>query len=407
MERIATVRAEGHLIDSGTLSGIFDHIIRCGAEYEVTEFRIGRTNEDVSVATLRITAATADEMGELLENLIPLGAFLVDRVDARTEIAPLDGVVPDDFYSTTNHHTEVRLEGRWIEVERQRMDSVIVVTEDTARCTKLRDVCHGDRIVVGAEGIRVSPPDKERDRAHFGFMTNEVSSEKQVELAVARIVQDIRAARRDGGRVVVVAGPIVVHTGGVEPLEKLLADGWVDVLLTGNALAVHDIERALYDTSLGIHRESGDAVVDGHRNHMRAINTVRRAGSIARAVETGVLRRGIMHRCVTAGVPYVLAGSLRDDGPLPEVITDMNLAQEAYAEAIEGARVVLILSTMLHGIAVGNMLSSTALTVCVDINPAVVTKLADRGSSQAIGIVTDVGLFLSLLGARLGAAASP
>ncbi|MGQ0721458.1 MAG: ornithine cyclodeaminase [Candidatus Eiseniibacteriota bacterium] len=403
MERTVTVRAEGHLIDSGLLSRIFDQIIHAGARYEVVRFDIGRTNDQPSSTELRIEAESTESLAELLERLIPLGVFALDQGEVATEPAPADGVVPDDFYSTTNHRTEVRRDRQWIPVTRQRMDSVIVLSNAGALCTKLRSVRKGDAVVVGHEGIRVIPIDKERDRAHFGFMTNEVSSEKQVELAVNRIVQDVRAARRESGRIVVVAGPVCVHTGGVAPLEAILSAGYVSALLAGNALAVHDIERALYGTSLGIDCETGEAVVDGHRNHMRAINTVRRAGGIARAVEQGVLTRGIMHRCVKENVPFVLAGSLRDDGPLPEVVTDMNDAQEAYAVALEGARVVLILSTMLHGIATGNMLPSSALTVCVDINPAVATKLADRGTSQAVGVVTDVGLFLSLLAARLGA----
>lgn len=403
MERTARIRAEGHLIDSGTLSRVFDHIIQAGADYEVEHFRIGRTNEQASSAELRIEARDAATLTELLENLIPLGAFVVDPMEARLETAPADGVVPEDFYSTTNHRTEIRHGGRWIPVHDQRMDSVVVVRGGAAACTKLRAVRRGDAVVVGTEGIHVFPPDKERDRAHFGFMTTEVSSEKQVELVVKRLVEDVRVSRQEGSGMVVVAGPVVVHTGGVAPLEALISGGWIEAVLAGNALAVHDIERALYNTSLGIDATSGEAAVDGHRNHMRAINTIRGAGGIRTAVERGVLRHGIMHRCVIEGVPFVLAGSLRDDGPLPEVITDMSEAQDAYSSVLQKARIVLILSTMLHGIAVGNMLPSSVLTVCVDINPAVVTKLADRGSSQAIGVVTDVGLFLSLLASRLAA----
>jgi lysine-ketoglutarate reductase/saccharopine dehydrogenase-like protein (TIGR00300 family) len=311
--------------------------------------------------------------------------------------------VPDDFYSTTNHETWVRSGTGWIKVERQRMDSVIVLAEHRAICTKLRDVRAGAPVIVGTEGIRVVPLDKERDRAHFGFMTNEVSSERRVEIVVERLAKDIAETHAAGRRVVAVAGPVVVHTGAVRSMESLIASKAIDVLLAGNALAVHDVERALFNTSLGIDADTGEAVQDGHRNHMRAINAMRRAGGIAAAVRSGVLRKGIMYRCVVEGVPFVLAGSLRDDGPLPEVITDMNAAQEAYGRALGGAGVVLVLSSMLHGIAVGNMIPSDVLTVCVDINPAVATKLADRGSAQAIGVVTDVGAFLALLAARLGA----
>jgi lysine-ketoglutarate reductase/saccharopine dehydrogenase-like protein (TIGR00300 family) len=285
------------------------------------------------------------------------------------------------------------------------MDSVVVLDGPRAICTKLRDVRGGQRVVVGTEGIRVAPPDKERDRAHFGFMTNEVSSERRVEVVVERLARDMTAARKAGRKVIAVAGPVVVHTGAVLAMETLLSAKAFDAVLSGNALAVHDIERALFNTSLGIDAETGEAVRDGHRNHMRAINAIRRAGSIAAAVKSGVLARGVMHRCVVEGIPFVLAGSLRDDGPLPEVITDMNAAQEAYAKILEGAGVVIVLSSMLHGIAVGNMIPSSVLTVCVDINPAVATKLADRGSAQAIAVVTDVGAFLTLLASRVAAGA--
>jgi len=397
MSERARVRVEGHLIDSGTLSRIFDHIVQSGATYEITRFDVGRTNADTSTAELLVDAANAEAMTELLEKLVDLGGHRVDEHDAKLETAPADGVVPDDFYSTTNHETHVRRAGTWLPVAKQRMDSVIVVENGHARCTKLRDVRAGESIVVGVEGIRVVPPDKERDRAHFGFMTNDFSSERQVEFVVSRIVKDMAEARAAGRKVILVSGPVAVHTGGVAALERLLSAGAIDAILAGNALAVHDIERAMFNTSLGIDADTGEAVQDGHRNHMRAINAIRAAGGIREAVESGVLTRGIMHRAVREGVPFVLAGSLRDDGPLPEVVTDMNRAQEAYAEQLAGAGVVLILSTMLHGIAVGNMIPSSVLTVCVDINPAVATKLADRGSSQAVGVVTDVGAFLSLL----------
>lgn len=397
MSESARVRVEGHLIDSGTLSRIFDHIVQSGASYEITHFQVGRTNADPSTAELLVRAGDAQAMTELLEKLVDLGGHRVDEHDAALGTAPADGVVPDDFYSTTNHETYVRRGGAWLPVDKQRMDSVIVVEEGRARCTKLRDVKAGETVVVGVDGIRVVPPDKERDRAHFGFMTNDVSSERQVEFVVNRIVKDMATAKAAGRRVILVSGPVVVHTGGVAALERLLTAGAIDAILAGNALAVHDIERALFNTSLGIDADTGEAVQDGHRNHMRAINAIRAAGGIREAVESGVLTRGIMHRAVAEGVPFVLAGSLRDDGPLPEVVTDMNRAQEAYGEVLANAGVVLILSTMLHGIAVGNMIPSSVLTVCVDINPAVATKLADRGSSQAVGVVTDVGAFLGML----------
>ncbi len=399
----AQIRTEGHLIDSGQLRRIMDLIIHAGATYEIVDFRIGRTNDYPSAAVLDLVAPSGDVLHELLERLLPLGAATVEPGSVVTELAPADGVVPDTFYSTSNHPTELRVDGKWIPVGRQRMDSVIVVDGDLATCTKLRDVKAGAQVVVGSAGIRVRPPAQERDRSHFGFMSSEISSERRVEHVVERLVEDMAEARKNGRKVIVVSGPVVVHTGGVEPMERLLASGSIDGILAGNALAVHDIERALFNTSLGIDAATGEAVVDGHRNHMRAINAVRAAGSIPEAVASGVLTSGVMHRCVVEKVPFVLAGSLRDDGPLPEVITDMNQGQEAYGKLLEGAGVVLILSTMLHGIAVGNMIPSSVLTVCVDINPAVVTKLSDRGSAQTVGVVTDVGLFLSLLADRVAA----
>jgi lysine-ketoglutarate reductase/saccharopine dehydrogenase-like protein (TIGR00300 family) len=403
MERTTRVRSEGHLIDSGLLRKILDQIILSGARFRIAEFHVGRTNEEASSVVIELDAASPAALAELLDKLLPLGAAALDPGDVVLRPSPADGVVPDDFYSTSNHATEVRHRGAWLPVASQRMDAVIVIDEGGAACTKLRDVRSGQLVVVGSTGIRVRPPSQERDRSHFGFMSSEISSEKRVEHVVTRLVQDMRQARAAGKKVILVAGPVLVHTGGVEPAERLLASGVISGLLAGNALAVHDIERALYNTSLGIDADSGEAVAEGHRNHMRAINAIRGAGGIHQAVRAGLLRRGIMHRCVSAGVPFVLAGSLRDDGPLPEVITDMNQAQHAYASMLDGAGIVLILATMLHGIAAGNMIPSGVLTVCVDINPAVVTKLADRGSAQAVGVVTDVGLFLSLLVDRLGA----
>jgi lysine-ketoglutarate reductase/saccharopine dehydrogenase-like protein (TIGR00300 family) len=295
----------------------------------------------------------------------------------------------------------VRLGGRWVEVESQRMDAVIVVTGQTAACRKLRDVKGGEAIVCGHDGIRVTPEFRERDRLGFAFMSNDVSSERRVEGSVARIAQMMRDVKAAGGRIAVVAGPVVVHTGGVEHFAALVRQGYVDVVLAGNALAVHDIEFALSGTSLGIDLAEGAPVEQGHRNHMAAINTVNRAGGIRQAVEQGVLRSGVMYECVTHGVDYVLAGSIRDDGPLPDTVMDLVQAQERYAEALASVQLVLMLSSMLHSIGVGNMLPSWVRVVCVDINPAVVTKLSDRGSQQTVGVVTDVGLFLHRLAEAL------
>lgn len=397
-----TIEAEGHLIDSGHLSAIFDKIIEFKAQYEIVKFDIGRTNDDASRIEMRISAADAHQLDELLQALTTWGCHPVRERDALVKPAEKDRCVPDDFYSTTNHRTQVRVGGRWREVDKQRMDAVIVVDNGGPVCRKLRDVKGGDPIVCGHEGIRVTPEFRERDRLGFAFMSNDVSSERRVEGSVARIAEMMREVKRSGGRIAVVAGPVVVHTGGVEHFSELIRRGYVQTVLAGNALAVHDVEFALLGTSLGIDLIGGAAVEQGHRNHMAAINTVNRAGGIRQAVESGVLKSGVMYECVKNDVEFVLAGSIRDDGPLPD--TEMNLiaAQERYAEVLaNNVQMVLMLSSMLHSIGVGNMLPSWVRVVCVDINPAVVTKLSDRGSMQTVGVVTDVGLFLHRLAEAL------
>ena len=397
-----TIEAEGHLIDSGLLSSIFDKIIEFKASYEIVQFDIGRTNDDASHIKMRINASDASVLDDLLQQLTTFGCHPVRERDAMVKPAEKDRCVPDDFYSTTNNRTHVRVNGRWVEVEQQRMDAVIVVADGGASCRKLRDVQAGELVVCGHEGIRVTPEFKERDRFGFAFMSNDVSSERRVEGVVARIAEMMRHVKTSGGRIAVVAGPVVVHTGGVEHFSELIRLGYVNVLLAGNALAVHDIEYALSGTSLGIDLIVGAAVEQGHRNHMAAINTINRAGGIRAAVESGVLTKGVMYECVKHDVEYVLAGSIRDDGPLPDTLTDLVEAQDRYAATLSNnVHLVLMLSSMLHSIGVGNMLPSWVRVVCVDINPAVVTKLSDRGSSQTIGVVTDVGLFLHRLAERL------
>ena len=396
-----TVEAQGHLIDSGDLQAILTTIVEHEATYEIVHFEVGRTNEDPSRLTIRLHANTTDSLANLLEKLSPYGCYVGGAPDALLRPADMDGAAPEDFYSTTNHRTEVRLDGRWITVDDQRMDAAIVIQDHRAICRKLRDIRGGDAVVCGMIGVRVLPDVQSRDKPTFGFMSHEVSSERRVETAVARVAEILRQTREHGGKIAFVAGPVVVHTGGSDYFCELIRLGFVDVVLSGNALAVHDIESALSGTSLGIDLRSGHAVEHGHRNHMRAINTVRRAGGIAQAVEKRLLTSGIMHACHVHGVPYLLAGSIRDDGPLPETIMDLVAAQDRYAEALTRVDVVVMLSSMLHSIGVGNMLPSWVKVVCVDINPAVVTKLSDRGSTQTVGIVTDVGLFLHQLATAL------
>jgi len=391
------VEAQGHLIDSHIMEEIFDKVVEYNSRFEVEEFTIGRTNSDASYLRLKIESSTTDDMEHLLGQLLALGCSPVDSGDAQLRTVDRDRCAPEDFYSTTNHRTQVRFANKWLEVQNQRMDALVVVTDAEAQCRRLRDIKAGDQVVVGMRGIRVIPEAKERDRLSFSFMSNEISSERQVETAVRQTGALMRKMRDQGLKIIAVAGPVCVHTGGARGLSRLIRAGYINALLSGNALGVHDIESSLLGTSLGIRMTDGRQEEHGHRNHMRAINAVNHCGSIRGAVEQGRLKSGILYECVKNGVPFVLAGSLRDDGPLPDTITDMNIAQDAYAAHLKGAGIVLCLGSMLHSIATGNMLPSWVKIVCVDINPAVATKVSDRGTGQAVGVVTDVGLFLEAL----------
>jgi lysine-ketoglutarate reductase/saccharopine dehydrogenase-like protein (TIGR00300 family) len=391
------VEAEGHLIDSHVMENIFDKVVEHHGRFEVEQFRIGRTNSEPSYLRLKVEAPSSALMAHLLEDLLSLGCSAVDSGDAahtrrRTRLLRAGGFL---LLHQSPHF--VRHEQQWIEVENQRMDALIVIADGRAWCRRLRDIRTGDRVVVGMRGIRVAPESKERDRLAFAFMSNGISSERQVETAVRQTAALIRQALEQKLKVIVVAGPVVVHTGGVHGLAALIRGGFVHALLSGNALGVHDAEAALLGTSLGVRLTDGRQEEHGHRNHMRAINAIYHAGGVRQAVEAGRLPSGILYECVRANVPFVLAGSLRDDGPLPDTITDMNAAQDAYAEQLKGAGLVLCLGSMLHSIATGNMLPSWVKIVCVDINPAVATKVSDRGTGQAVGVVADVGMFLDLL----------
>ena len=401
MEFQEVVEAQGHLIDSHVMEQIFDKVVEYNSRFEVEQFRIGRTNSEPSYLRLKVEAPTQVAMNHLLQQLLGLGCSPVDSGDALLGVVERDRCAPEDFYSTTNHRTSVRHGQKWIDVENQRMDALIVVEDGHAICRRLRDIRSGDQVVTGMRGIRVLPESKERDRLSFAFMSNGISSERQLETAVrqtAALVQQVIEQNQD---VVVVAGPVVVHTGGAPHLATLIRRGYVQALLSGNALGVHDAEAALLGTSLGVRMADGRQEEHGHRNHMRAINTIYHCGSVRHAVESGCLKSGILYECVKNNVPYVLAGSLRDDGPLPDTITDMNAAQDAYAKYLKNAGLVLCLGSMLHSIATGNMLPSWVRIVCVDINPAVATKVSDRGTGQAVGVVSDVGMFLDLLAKAL------
>ena len=394
--------ARGHLLDSGLLSRALDVVLGDGASYKISKLEIGVLREGESVAELEVFAPDSAVFERVRTHLMSMGFSELHPDAVRLQEVDIEGTAPEGFYSTTNLPTHVRLGDQWVAVERQRMDAAIVVEAGKARCVKLRDLHKGSQVVVGMQGIRLTPVTARRSKAgEFEFMAGEVSSERKLAAQVARVVTAWREVRQRGKKVVLVPGPVVVHVGAVPAFVRLIRSGELDGVLSGNALAVHDIESALFGTSLGIGIETGRPVVHGHMHHMRAINTIRRAGSIASAVGQGILKSGIMNALVEQRVPFVLAGSIRDDGPLPDTRMDLIEAQDQYSKVLENAGLVVILGSMLHGIGVGNMIPAEVMTVCVDIHPAVVGKLSDRGSAQTQGIVTDVGAFLGELARQL------
>jgi len=400
------VEIRGHLIDSLMMPKIMDDIMDLDGEFEVLSFEVGHMKDDPSHAVMRIFGRDAEHLEELLTAITEHGVVAVRPQDAALEAADMDGVFPPDFYSTTNLETLVRVEGEWVPVEHPEMDCGVRVDVERgmAETVAMGDVKAGELYVAGHKGIRVLPLERPRESQPFEFMASAVSSEKPKAQIVHEVARLLRQVKVDGKLTIAVVGPAVVHTGAAPSLARLIEAGYVGAVFGGNAVATHDIEADLFGTSLGIDLKRGTPVAGGHEHHLRAINTVRRCGGIAAAVEQGVLTGGLMHTLVKTGTPVVLAGSIRDDGPLPEVITDVMQAQKAMRAYAQLAGACLMLSTMLHSIAVGNMLPASVRTVCADINPAVVTKLADRGSFQAIGIVTDVGLFVEQLADELDGA---
>lgn len=401
------VEVRGHIIDSLLLPKILDRILQAGGQFEILECQIGSRRIDPSLARIRVRAATPEQLTAILGDLVEHGATTRQQVDATLVHADVAGAFPDGFYATTNQPTQVRLAGRWIDVAGQEMDCGIVVDpqQGTARCLPMTAVMPGMPIVVGYGGVRVLPVERPRGETVFGFMGSNVSSEKPKAVSLAAVARSIRQARGAGQKVLLVGGPAIVHTGSAEHVATLIRHGWIQTLFAGNALATHDIEQALYGTSLGVSLTEGQPIEHGHEHHLRAINTIRRLGGIEAAVQAGVLRSGVMYEAVRAGIDVVLAGSIRDDGPLPEVITDVLQAQDRMRQALHGVGFALMIATTLHSIATGNLLPATVPVVCVDINPATVTKLADRGTFQTVGLVTDVEPFLRTLAVELGAEA--
>jgi lysine-ketoglutarate reductase/saccharopine dehydrogenase-like protein (TIGR00300 family) len=402
-EILGVFQARGHLIDSGLLSDALEAVQAAGANYRVQRLDIGTHRKDESHLELEVRAPNQKVYERVRADLMSLGLSEQDAQDAVLGEVDIAGTAPEGFYSTTNLATEVRVRGNWIPVENQRMDAAVVVDGESARCVKLRDLAKGQRLVVGHSGIRVTAfTSRKLQEGKWAFMQGGASSERRLQAQVEEVVRIWRQVRAEGRKVVVVAGPVVIHVGAAPILAAILGAGHVDGLLSGNALAVHDCEAVMFGTSLGVELKSGAAAVHGHMNHMRAINRIRRAGSLAAAVQQGLLTRGVMHACVEAGLPFCLAGSIRDDGPLPDTEMDLIKAQERYAQILKGAGLVVILGSMLHGIGTGNMIPADVMTVCVDIHPAVVQKLTDRGSAQSQGIVTDVGAFLGALAEEMG-----
>ncbi|KOP23692.1 LOR/SDH bifunctional protein [Hapalosiphon sp. MRB220] len=410
------LRMEGHLLDAGLINRALDLIVDNGGSFQVLNFNLGEQRQSTSAAEVKVSAPSHEVMEEIISQLIDLGAVDLpqDERDVKLEPVIMPGVAPDDFYVSTIYPTEIRINGEWVMVQNQRMDGAIAISQTPqgliARCKILRDLEVGEQVVVDVQGIRTIRKTESREKRNaeeFSFMSAGVSSERRVELVVEQVAWELRKIRDAGGKVAVTAGPVVIHTGGGEHLSRLIREGYVQALLGGNAIAVHDIEQSIMGTSLGVDMKRGVAVRGGHRHHLKIINTIRRYGSIAKAVEAGVIKNGVMYECVKNNVPFCLAGSIRDDGPLPDTQMDLIKAQEKYAELLKGAEMILMLSSMLHSIGVGNMTPAGVKMVCVDINPAVVTKLSDRGSIESLGVVTDVGLFLSLLTQQLDKLTSP
>jgi len=399
------VQIAGHIIDSLILPKVLDLIASGGGTFRIKKITIGQTQRDPSFALVEVGADSPKRLADILAQISDHGAVPTAQQDCELVTADMDGAFPEGFYSSTNQRTEVRVRSHWVEVAEQEMDCGVAVDAQTgaARCVPMSDVAAGTQFVVGHAGVRVYPQERSVEHQTFEFMSSAVSTEKPKGVAIRKIAEELFRNRREGGQTLLVGGPAIVHTGSGEHLCRMIRGGYVDKLFAGNALATHDIEQAIFGTSLGVHLERGDLTEAGHEHHLRAINRIRRAGGIARAVESGLLTSGIMYECVRNDVDYLLAGSIRDDGPLPEVITDVLEAQRQMRAKIHGVTFCLMIATTLHSIAVGNLLPASVKVVCVDINPSTVIKMNDRGSFQTVGLVTDVEPFLRALVSELAA----
>ena len=397
------IEVKGHLIDSLVLTKIFDRVMDLDGKFEVMKITVGKLKTDESYAKLRIIGKNKIHLNEIMTALHREGATTRAQKNCKVKLASKNMVFPDNFYSTTNNHTTIYHNNKWIEVDNMMMDKGIMIKGNKARCVPIREVKKGDKIVVGEEGIKVSTPERPREGMNvFQFMGSGSSSERPTQHIARKVAEDIIKTKKQKGKIVLVGGPAIVHTGAADAVAKMIRTGHINAVLAGNALAVHDVEYATLGTSLGMKVKDGTLAVRGHRNHMDAINSVFRAGSLKKMVQQKKLTRGIMYECVKKNIPFVLAGSLRDDGPLPDVITDIAQAQREYKKVLKDAKMVIMVSTMLHSIATGNMLPADVKVIVIDINQPTVTKLMDRGTWQALGIVSDVGAFLPMIANQIG-----
>ncbi|HEY4282326.1 MAG TPA: TIGR00300 family protein [Chthoniobacterales bacterium] len=391
-----TIELRGHIIDSLILPKVLDQILTRGATFHIAEIKIGQKRADQSFARIEVGAETSEALNELMLRLRQHGAEVVEKVDACLASSPVDGVFPEDFYVTTNQQTFVRINGHEIEVLPATMDSAIAVDtgKGVARAVKFYEVKKGAQIVVGHRGIRVAPV--QRSTSHtdlFQFINTTIGADEPKSGVIREIADELQQARTEGGKIAVVSGKAIVLTGAGEYLQRLIELGYVNRFFTGNASAVYDAERALFGTSRGI---SPDRPLPGagHENHLRAINALRAAGGIKAAVDKKLLTSGIMHACVRNNVDIVLTGSIRDDGPIPGVTTDVVEAQKIMREKLNDVTHVLLLGTVQHSLAIASMLAPSVKTICVDINPTAVALIVNQQPFQSIGLVTDLEPFL-------------
>jgi len=396
--RSETIELTGHIIDSLLLPKVFDTIMEDKGDFEVLEFKIGKKKTEPSYTKILVKGKDNEHLNTILQKLQKLGAIIAVPKDAETEIADMDGAAPENFCPTTNQKTYIRINGEWKEVQHQKMDACIVVENDTPVCKIFRHIKKGDKVVVGLEGIKIEPIERSREpMGLFGFMRSETSTEKPTITLIREVANELKKIKKANGKIGIVCGSAVIHTGASRALAEIINSGYVDTFFAGNAVAVRDIEYEIYGTSLGVNIKTGKVEQYGYRKHTSTINLIRRLGSIKEAINRGIIKHGIMYELITKNIPYILAGSIRDDGPLPEVITDVCEAQDKMREMVQNLDIVLMMGSMLHSIALGNLMKAETKVVCVDIDPAIVTKLRDRGTSQAIGIVTDLGTFIPAL----------